>query len=109
MASFDFLMNTFSPSKSDPWVRAKNLFLGASAGTIAVTFTYPLDLTRRLLQLNGTPGHNFSGIPDVMQQLYKREGAGGFFKGLWATYLKVAPMIAILFFTNEQLKRNLNI
>lgn len=82
-----------------------NLGLGALAGTIAVTFTYPIDLTRRLLQLNGQPGHKYNGIADVYKQLYAKEGVNGFFKGLWATYLKVAPMTAILFFTNEQLKR----
>lgn len=74
-----------------------------------MTFTYPIDLTRRLLQLNGQPGHSYSGIVDCFQQLYAKEGFGGFWKGLWATYLKVAPMTAILFLTNEQLKRAMNI
>jgi solute carrier family 25 phosphate transporter 23/24/25/41 len=109
MASFDLLMDKYSPGKSDPWVRYKNLGLGASAGTIAVTFTYPIDLTRRLLQLNGQPGHNYTGMLDCFKQLYAKEGFGGFWKGLWATYLKVAPMTAILFLTNEQLKRAMNI
>lgn len=101
MSSFDFLMTTFSPKKDDPWVRYKNLGIGALAGTIAVTFTYPVDLTRRLLQLNGTPGHNYKGISDVFLQVYQKDGVYGFFRGLWATYLKVAPMTAILFLTNE--------
>ena len=51
-----------------------NLSLGALAGTIAVTFTYPIDLTRRLLQLNGTPGHNYTSMVDVMTQLWMKEG-----------------------------------
>ena len=82
---------------------------GALSGTIAVTFTYPSDLTRRLLQLNGTPGHNYTGFFDCIKQLYANEGFGGFWKGLWPTYLKVAPMTAILFLTNEALKRQMNI
>ena len=41
-----------------------NLINGAIAGTIAVTLTYPSDLVRRMIQLNGTPGHNYSGIVD---------------------------------------------
>ena len=44
-----------------------NLFNGSMAGTIAVTLTYPTDLTRRLLQLNGTPGHSYTGIVDACQ------------------------------------------
>ena len=101
MATFDFLMNRFSPDKSNPYVTYWNLALGATAGTFAVTITYPTDLTRRLLQLNGTPGHNYSGIVDVFKTLYKNEGIKGFYKGLMVTYMKVAPMTAILFYTNE--------
>jgi hypothetical protein len=86
-----------------------NLFNGAMAGTIAVTATYPTDLVRRLLQLNGTPGHSYTGLADCVGQLYRNEGIPGFYKGLWATYLKVAPMTAILFLCNEGLKRLINI
>ena len=105
MATFDFLMARFCPSKDDPWVQCKNLTLGAMAGTFAVTITYPTDLTRRFMQLNGTPGHSYTGWVDVCRQVYAKSGMIGFYKGLWATYLKVAPMTAILFLTNEQLKR----
>jgi hypothetical protein len=65
MASFDWLMARFSPSKNDPWVRFKNLTIGAVAGTIAVTATYPTDLARRLMQLNGTNGHKYNGALDA--------------------------------------------
>ena len=109
MASFDLLKKNFSPDNTSKYSLYWNLSLGATAGTIAVTFTYPIDLTRRLLQLNGTGGHNYSGIADVYKQLYAREGVPGFFKGLWATYLKVAPMTAILFLCNEQLKKTMHI
>ena len=49
LTSFDMLMSQFAPAKGDPNTIYWNLLLGATAGTIAVTFTYPLDLTRRLL------------------------------------------------------------
>ena len=67
MATFDWLMYRFSPDKSNPYVRYYNLGLGALAGTIAVTFTYPIDLTRRLMQLNGTPGHSYTSMADCMK------------------------------------------
>ena len=102
-------MDAFGPAKGNPNTVYYNLAIGATAGTIAVTFTYPVDLTRRLMQLNGTPGHNYANFGDLCSQIMKKEGPTGFFKGLWATYLKVAPMTAILFLTNESLKRNLNI
>ena len=110
MSSFDLLSNNFKPSADNKHnMIYYNLMNGALAGTIAVTFTYPVDLTRRLLQLNNTPGHSYTGMVDCCQQLYSKEGFGGFWKGLWATYLKVAPMTAILFLCNEQLKRMINI
>lgn len=49
MASFDLMKNRFLPSKKDPKFDVMNLTLGAIAGTIAVTATYPTDLIRRLL------------------------------------------------------------
>lgn len=52
MASFDLMKYRFLPSKNDPKFDVINLTLGAIAGTIAVTATYPTDLIRRLLQLS---------------------------------------------------------
>lgn len=49
LTSFDMLMAAFGPEKGNPKTIYYNLALGALAGTIAVTFTYPVDLTRRLL------------------------------------------------------------
>lgn len=101
MSSFDWMMANFGPTKGSPYVVYYNLLIGALAGTLAVTVTYPTDLVRKLIQLNGHPGHNYSGLADACGQLYRNEGFLGFYRGLWATYLKVAPMTAILFLTNE--------
>ena len=49
MSSFDFLNQRFAPAKDHPKIVYYNLVLGALAGTIAVTGTYPIDLVRRLL------------------------------------------------------------
>ena len=105
MASYDFLMQNFGPKKGAKNASYYNLGIGAMAGTIAVTITYPTDLVRRLIQLNGTEGHNYKNIPDAIAQTFKASGIYGFYRGLFATYLKVAPMTAILFWCNETLKR----
>jgi hypothetical protein len=52
MASFDVLKYRYLPDKKHPRFDVINLSLGALAGTIAVTFTYPTDVVRRLLQLS---------------------------------------------------------
>jgi solute carrier family 25 phosphate transporter 23/24/25/41 len=53
LATFDMLKENFSPDNNSPYAVYHNLFLGMTAGTIAMYMTYPLDLTRRLIQLNG--------------------------------------------------------
>ena len=77
MSSFD-LVTAFTIGKG-PEAQKKlsktklvymNLINGALSGTIAVTATYPIDLTRRLMQLNGTDGHNYSGLLDCCKQLF---------------------------------------
>ena len=65
LSSFDILMDKFGPEKGNKNTIYYNLLIGALAGTIAVTFTYPVDLTRRLMQLNGTPGHNYENFADL--------------------------------------------
>lgn len=49
MSSFDILKVNFLPSKTHPYFDVINLCLGATAGTFAVTLTYPTDLVRRKL------------------------------------------------------------
>jgi hypothetical protein len=49
MASYDYLMQHYAPAKGSPNTMYWNLLLGATAGTIAVTATYPTDLVRRLI------------------------------------------------------------
>jgi len=50
MASYDVLMEKFGGvDRNNPYAKYYNLTMGAMAGTIAVTFTYPLDLVRKLL------------------------------------------------------------
>lgn len=48
MSSFDILNNLFKP-KDGTNIVYYNLVIGATAGTIAVTATYPTDLVRKLL------------------------------------------------------------
>jgi hypothetical protein len=55
--------------------------------------------------LNGNPGHSYNGLVDCIKKTFAKDGIYGFYRGLWATYLKVAPMTAILFLTNDTLKR----
>jgi len=69
MSSYDVLMDSFGNNINDRNRIYYNLLMGALAGTVAVTLTYPIDLIRKLLQLNGTPGHNYSGVLDAWSKV----------------------------------------
>jgi hypothetical protein len=72
----------------------------------AVTFTYPTDLIRRRLQLQGfdisVPKYN--GILDCITKIYRTNGIGGLYRGLVPCYIKIFPAVALQFWTMELLK-----
>ena len=80
---------------------------GAFAGLFSVSITYPTDLIRRRLQLQGfdktVPQYN--GILDACNKIFKTEGIPGFYRGLTATWLKTGPAVAIQFWTIGKLNK----
>jgi hypothetical protein len=89
----------------------RKLLAGGLAGMGAVSITYPTDLVRRRLQLQGfddsVPVYN--GIRDCVQKIIHREGFRGLYRGLLATYIKLFPTTAIQFWvieTGNQLFKN---
>lgn len=82
------------------------LLCGGFAGSFAVTFTYPTDLIRRRLQLQGFDKAvpTYSGITDCIKKVYKNEGGiPALYRGLGACYIKIFPAIAIQFWAMETL------
>eukprot|EP00352_Strombidinopsis_acuminata_P002022 CAMPEP_0176385824 /NCGR_PEP_ID=MMETSP0126-20121128/35454_1 /TAXON_ID=141414 ORGANISM="Strombidinopsis acuminatum, Strain SPMC142" /NCGR_SAMPLE_ID=MMETSP0126 /ASSEMBLY_ACC=CAM_ASM_000229 /LENGTH=102 /DNA_ID=CAMNT_0017752407 /DNA_START=590 /DNA_END=898 /DNA_ORIENTATION=+ len=102
MASFDIIKTFYQVDRNHPYAAIMNLWMGAAAGTVAVTITYPTDLARRKMQLSGQPGHEeFSSFLNVFTKITRQEGIKGLFKGLIPCYLKVIPSTALLFLCNE--------
>lgn len=83
------------------------LITGGLSGMFAVSITYPSDLIRRRLQLQGfdktIPKYN--GIIDCVKKIYKLESIQGFYRGLIANYVKTGPTLAIQFWTIEYLNK----
>ena len=85
---------------------------GAFAGIFSVSITYPTDLIRRRLQLQGFDKSvpQYTGILDCCRKILKTEGIPGFYRGLPATWLKTGPAVAIQFWTicklNKLLKKD---
>ena len=73
----------------------------------SVSITYPTDLIRRRLQLQGFDNTvpQYNGILDACNKIYKTEGIRGFYRGLSATWLKTGPAVAIQFWTIGKLNK----
>jgi len=75
------------------------LIAGGLSGMLAVSITYPTDLIRRRLQLQGfdpsVPKYN--GIVDCIRKIILNEGYKGLYRGLTPCYIKIFPANAIQF------------
>ena len=80
---------------------------GAFAGLFSVSITYPTDLIRRRLQLQGFDKSvpQYTGILDACRKIFQTEGIQGFYRGLTATWLKTGPAVAIQFWTIGKLNK----
>ena len=99
-ASYYYINNKIKNTPID-----SKLVGGGLAGLFSISLTYPTDLVRRRLQLQGFDNSvpKYNGIFDSIRKIYKLEGIPGFYRGLCATYLKTGPAVAIQFWTMEKL------
>jgi len=106
------------------------LLFGGTAGLFAQTLTYPLDIVRRRMQVEGLsslgigpgaqtaashastdaatrPKHHTS--LSIARTIVAEDGLRGLFRGLSVNYLKVVPSTAIGFTAYEHLKHYLDV
>lgn len=87
----------------------QNLIIGSFAGTIAKTLVYPLDLSRKRMQIQGFQegrkgfGKNFycRGMINSIYLTVKNEGFAALFKGLAPSILKASITTALHFTTYD--------
>lgn len=84
----------------------KKLLCGGFTGLSSVTLTYPTDLVRRRLQIQGFDPSvpKYDGIIDCVRKIVKSEGYRGLYRGLNATYIKLFPTVGIQFWCLDTLK-----
>jgi len=82
---------------------AINLLAGGLSGIGAVTITYPTDLIRRQLQLQGFDKTvpKYDGIYDCTKKIIKSQGMRGLYRGLLPCYIANFPKFAIQFWAFE--------
>ncbi|XP_047940861.1 nicotinamide adenine dinucleotide transporter 1, chloroplastic-like isoform X1 [Salvia hispanica] len=86
---------------------------GASAGAIAATFVCPLDVIKTRLAIFGLPemhtsGRNGSVIIVSLQDIVRKEGLRGLYRGLTPTLTALLPNWAVYFTVYEHLKELLH-
>ena len=79
--------------------------MGAFAGLLAQTTTYPLDVVRRRMQVMGSPAVGFkrvgkfpmyTGILNCMGRVLQREGFRGLYSGVTMNWIK-GPIVCFFF------------
>ncbi|XP_076243904.1 mitochondrial thiamine pyrophosphate carrier isoform X2 [Calliopsis andreniformis] len=97
-------------SKETNTTFSNSMVSGSAAGLLAKTAIYPLDLSRKRLQIQGFKHGrtNFgtffhcTGLLDCLKMTVKVEGVRGLFKGLVPSQLKAAATTALHFTAYEQ-------
>ena len=89
------------------------LICGGLAGAIAQSISYPLDVTRRRMQLalmNPDTKHYAKGMFSTLKYIYINHGVvKGLYRGMSINYMRAIPMVAVSFSTYELMKQLLNL
>ena len=91
-----------------PQPHEKGLLGGVSA-CVCMTLVMPLEICMTRMRLQGT-GNNpvlYKNAFDCMRQIAAKEGVKGLFSGAGASYLKVYPQIATVYFVYELIARTM--
>ncbi|KAI4377779.1 hypothetical protein MLD38_015357 [Melastoma candidum] len=88
------------------------LVCGSVAGLLGQTFTYPLDVVRRQMQVErllASNGTELKGTWESLVTIAQRQGWKQLFSGLSINYFKVAPSVAIGFTVYDLMKAYLRV
>ena len=82
---------------------AESFIAGASAGAVATTATYPLDLLRTRFAAQGTE-RIYTSLAASIRDIARSEGPRGFFQGLGAGVGQIIPYMGMFFAVYETLR-----
>ncbi|KAK4874075.1 hypothetical protein RN001_013435 [Aquatica leii] len=89
------------------------LLCGGFAGALAQSISYPMEVTRRRMQLalmNPETSHYAHSMFSTLARVYRDHGiVKGLYRGMSINYLRATPMMAISFSTYELVKQVLNL
>lgn len=104
-------MKRHVPEKHKKNIMVK-LVCGSVAGLLGQTFTYPLDVVRRQMQVQRLLASNNTetmGTFETLASIARKQGFKQLFSGLSINYLKVVPSVAIGFTVYDVMKSYLRV
>lgn len=110
--SYNFILEHYtSYMKQESPSRTLILMAGVSGGILAKSCIYPLDLTKKRLQIQQFQGHRTtfgeniktSGMIDCLRKTFKQEGIAGLYKGLSPALIKSGAMSGLYFCFYEEI------
>lgn len=88
------------------------LLCGGLAGAVAQSISYPMDVTRRRMQLalmNPATERFAKGMMNTLKLIYREDGiVKGLYRGMSINYVRAIPMVAVSFSTYEMCKQLLD-
>ena len=85
----------------------KLMLAGGLSGMACWAISYPFDVVKTRVQIEGMGKRAYSGMVDCFVQTYKTEGVRAFFKGLAPTLARAFPCNAATFAAHSLVIRNL--
>ncbi|KAJ2904565.1 hypothetical protein MKZ38_007764 [Zalerion maritima] len=110
--SFEWMMNKHAERNKMPrdQIPAYMIaFYGGLAGEVLWLGSYPFDVVKSKMQTDGFGKQQvYKSMRDCFGQIWKKEGMGGFWKGIGPTLTRAMPVSAITFAVAELSLRALN-
>ncbi|XP_047331747.1 adenine nucleotide transporter BT1, chloroplastic/mitochondrial-like [Impatiens glandulifera] len=79
----------------------ETLLMGSTAGVISSSATFPLEVARKRMQLNG---RQYRNMVDALVSIIEHGGISGLYRGLGASFMKLVPAAGISFMCYEACK-----
>lgn len=106
-AVYETLRSSWQLSRPHDSTVLVSLACGSLSGIASSTATFPIDLVRRRMQLEGVGGRARiykSGLLGTFRHIIRTEGFRGLYRGILPEYYKVVPSVGLVFMTYESIK-----
>ncbi|KAI3814607.1 hypothetical protein L1987_14247 [Smallanthus sonchifolius] len=91
--------------KKDEIGNIATLLIGSAAGTISSSATFPLEVARKHMQAGAVNGRVYDNMLHALLSILEKEGAGGLYRGLGPSCIKIVPAAGISFMCYEACKK----